>query len=334
MTFDLLTLIPHLFVFSLLLSILTYKSFAKTRKAFKLAKVGHKDQCFPFHIRKNYTFFSIYDLQYCQQLLNRNKSDAPSLSLFQKYIYKWDPEFKFTSQMISIHLICVLSLFYTFFRFNLYPVAGHLVFTGMTFNLTADGNNGTQYSQFYVSPVYLANYILASCLSFVLCLLQILLGLRNVKRQLKRLYKGELKMESDPELFEAEPHNILENFIKFSGFTVSYLIWGFILITATVAIIMDLAYFFIINYLTLNAVLSAFFWVLAILPAVVCKAALDYCLVKFVFLQKAPKVALDNARLFNAYIYFTFFVDCIIGAFSAVRRILQSAVATLVFMPR
>ena len=292
-----------------------------------------------------------------------NKSDKIKnrlKSLFKKYIYDWKDTFRFTSRFINTHIVAFLALYHIFllFLFNIILII-LLVTKNLSFidfdnlkNLTfADvlcyfGDDFCIPDLKYPLPipktvikfapeflpsfraVLLAPYFVA----LIICVIQLLFGIRDAKKHLIQIYKG--KCLYLPPIKKLKNSSIASSSFHFGGYLTGYLIWGFFIQYICLLII---GIIIIILRLTIGD--EIFYKILLKLVPVICalffKQLVNFVTSRFIFIRRDTKIlAIDNFRVFNVFLYFNFFFDCFLGAISAVIRILISVIASIIMMPR
>lgn len=261
------------------------------------------------------------------------------MGFFQDFIYKWDENFRYSSRIISTHIVAYITLYYFFLTWLYYGIQyiNSLVnkistkfFDLILFFDVADAD--INLPSMLIKPGYIAAFIVPTVLSFIICIIQVFFGLRNIKTSLLKMYKGDY--DGVPLKVDLSHLSISSGNIHFSGFLVGYLIWGFLFIFA---FLFAIAVLFVLmdQIITGQQVLDAFLFILPFLLIFIIKFIGNLIFSRFVFLQEYGKLlALNNSRLYIFYLYFVFFFDCFFGVVSAIIRIIKSLIASIFFMPR
>lgn len=102
--FDVINLLPSFYLHAHILVILIYKLSIYFNNNHTKDKLMNEDL----------RFYSKSDIKYCIQLLkNKTKNNGSCKeSFFNRYIYKWNDNFKFSSRVINAHVVAFLALFY------------------------------------------------------------------------------------------------------------------------------------------------------------------------------------------------------------------------------
>ncbi|CAL1530292.1 unnamed protein product [Lymnaea stagnalis] len=183
--------------------------------------------------------------------------------------------------------------------------------------------------------VFYYSLIVAISLACVLSFLTILHMVSSFRTNLFALYKGDFSGIPPPITQGAV--SLCVGCIKFAGFQVGYILWGYML-----SLIVFLVVAFILgSIITLlsNAVVD---WlvnkVLQIWPGVLIGIAiliLQKLLARYVFLQgDGAHLRLDNRRLFFIFTYFMFFYNIFLGLVSCLLRIIKAIVVGTLFLCR
>lgn len=359
--FTLLKSLPHFACLSYVASKLSIKCIKIT---FKKYSKQNKN--------KNSRFYSYYDIKYCMELIkpktkltiNKNiclntnyqthktsifKSKNHFLAIksffknfISKNIYEWHENFRFTSRLINMHIAAYLLLYNIFFNWLYFLIIGFEFAINGGFDFEIMGllailsnrnqtfNNNTSLQ--LIKPVYIIALIVPSVISFIICLIQLFLGLKSIKSKLLKLYKGNFEDVALKKFMKN--YEIANSNTHLSGFLIGYLAWGYIFIFS---IIFLLALFIIIidQYVKAEAILTVFMKILPFLLVFLITILMDYIFSRFIFLQNNAKVlALNNYKSYAVYLYLTFFLDCFFGFLSALLRILKSLTASIFYMPR
>ena len=289
----------------------------------------------------NRLYFSIYDLEYCRELVNRSAADdmAPKKKpFFRRFVYDWNPNFRFSSRVINIHLTALIALYYFFLTFldsGLSVLIPQLNFNtsdfGSFFPLLELLQIDIQFPTLQIFEEFIVGFTIPAIASFLICVIQALLGLKSIQMNLLYLYKGDgfgIARKAD-----ITPHKVSIANLQFAGFTTAYLIWGFMFIFIATFLI---SFIIIIlkQLVTGNDIKSFILFLVPFILVFIVKFVINLVMGRFVFLQKSPGIALDNYALYSVYVYVSFYLDCFVGIISAFVRVIKSLIGTIIFMPR
>jgi hypothetical protein len=180
---------------------LTFKSIYK----FIQYKNGVKNT---FSLDKDEKFFSYYDLKYSLSFYGKNKiivnEKPPGLAkkLFKKFVYDWNPYFRFSSRMINVHLIAFIALYYAFLTLLFKGIVSYFSITGKVSDLFAKfmsplqalDDSGIQFMPILIKQDYMAAFIVPVILAFLICLFQFFYGLRGIQQGLLKMYRGYFEL--------------------------------------------------------------------------------------------------------------------------------------------
>ena len=250
-------------------------------------------------------------------------------NLFKKYIYDKEDMFRFTSRFVNMHVVALLTLYHLSLLLLFLIVAISDKFDNLESilkNLNIDIP-----LNFQLIPSLISVLIVPYVASLFICLIQILIGLRETKKHLLELYKG--KCVYLPPIKTLSNSEIASSSFHFGGYLTGYLVWGFFI---QYVIIVIIGIFFIILRILVKDIFSKL--LLIIIPplcALIFRQFIEFFASEIIFLKRRTRIlALNNFRAFNVFLYFNFFFDCFIGIVSAVMRLLIAFVAAIFMMPR
>jgi hypothetical protein len=358
--------IPHFFFLSLVTVTLFYRSI---ESIISLARESTKLKLL---VNEDFLFFSKYDIIHTYNLLNTKpessddedesaddaaktgccqKNDKKKLSFkekivnkFEKYVYKWDSDFKFSSRVVSAHLVSVITLYYFFLEWIFDGIYHIKTLTGKTANLldiVADlvlgmfvhFDTGISWGLLVIDDIQhhlIAGFVLAALAAYVICNIQCFLGLRSIKYDLMKFYRGDhgdiLKLEKSSKIVKGDSH--------FTGFLVGFLINGFVVIFAFIFILIVIG-FYLVEHTSFTLISAFLLKLMPVFTILVAKQVSDLITSNFFFLQNNGKyLALRNAKCYSLYVYATFFFDCFVGTIDAVVRLFIGLLGSVFFMPR
>jgi hypothetical protein len=272
-----------------------------------------------------------------KQVKSKSFSRLKLRKLFRKYIYKWRDEFRFSSRIINAHVVAVLALYYFMFDWLFY---GFVLIRALIGTAT-DSLYGLlmvfdqvdieiPFKPILIQESYVIGFIVSSIVSFIICMIQVFLGIRNIQRDLIMLYKGRnyalTKKLSNTSI--ATGHN------HFAGFLVGFIINGFLFIFIFFFFICLIIYY-CTQYVSIDLVGQFVLKLVPVFVVLIIKILFNFFFSKFVFLQERGRhLAVDNYRAYSIFLYIMFYFDCFVGAINAFVRMLVGLLASIFFMPR
>ena len=292
-------------------------------------------------------------------LVNDSEPEVePKKSFFQKHIYEWNDNFKFTSRFINSHVVAFLALFH-FSMYLLYKLVYFALFLKRNPNYIDLGYLSTfsmgdvtcafgetycltdfkwplpipnTYHDHSFVPSTDALLIVPFFLALVICTIQLIIGIRNTKKNLLEIYKGTC--ESLPPRNSLTNKKIAGKSFNYGGYLTGYLIWGFVIQYFSIFL---LGLLIILLRLSQGAdfFLHAFYKIL-VFGVIIVFEKIVYLITTRIFLKKGTKVlALDNYRAFNIFLFFIFFFNCfVLGIIIAIIRLIKGGIAAVLWMPR
>lgn len=146
-----------------------------------------------------------------------------------------------------------------------------------------------------------------SLVSFLVCVIQVLLSIRDTKTHLIQIYKGNC--DYVPKRKDLKRGEIAESSLHYGAYNVGYLVYGYIIIyifLLLLGLLASLIYLF-------NGAIIIKDILLYILPYLIVLVIIKFISItasSFLFVHSnSNTLAIDNFRLFNVYIYFNFFFE-------------------------
>ncbi len=179
--------------------------------------------------------------------------------------------------------------------------------------------------------------IISTIVTSIICLIQLILSMKQFKLHLTSLYKGTSNKYLSPKSFYSNK-KIATNSFNYAGYAVTYTCWGYVILLILLTFfsfqVATLIYFGSSNVaLFVLVILIPFALSILIIKLInrfICSLAAKFC-----FLQKRSKVlALKNLKLYSLFIYFKFFYDCFAGLAFCMIRMIISIILSIVFLPR
>ncbi|XP_002731071.2 stimulated by retinoic acid gene 6 protein-like [Saccoglossus kowalevskii] len=179
-------------------------------------------------------------------------------------------------------------------------------------------------------------YFVGLSTSFGMSLVIIFLIFVNYRENVLNLYKG--RSNFIPEIESISNDSKVVSCVRYAGFQVGYLIWGFIVQAILFGLLsLGLAYLVFIPLIDGYGKFILDF-AMSIWPAIVIGFALTILqrlLARFVFLQDNGRTfALNNRRLFHNFSYLMFFFNMFLGLFSCLMRIVKAIILGTALLSR
>jgi hypothetical protein len=253
----------------------------------------------------------------CQKKYSHNK-----FRILLNYVTKhfgWfkDESFRFSTRMVCTYTVCFTVLYY---------LTCFVIFYG-----------GIFVDMIYLPPIYKQSIITSTIFTSIICLIQLILSMKQFKIHLKSLYKGTSNNYLSPKSFYSNK-KIATNSFNYAGYAVTYTCWGYIILLILLTFfsfqIATLIYFGSGNIALFVLVILIPFTIsvliIKLINRFICSLAAKFC-----FLQKRSRVlALKNLKLYSLFIYFKFFYDCFAGLAFCMIRMIISIILSIVFLPR
>ncbi|XP_041355124.1 receptor for retinol uptake stra6-like [Gigantopelta aegis] len=256
----------------------------------------------------------------------------------KKTLYHWDKDFRYPSRfssimIVGIFLLYVLSFEFMTYVFRIFVLLDTLYETEIE-KLGLDlGAGGSIYAD-SMHAIKISMFLSLS-LACAIGLLMIVYMLSSYRANLKALFRGDHSVIPGIDARSNAAHMV--GFIRYAGYQVGYIVWGFI-IQSVIFLILTLA-ISTVSILSRYGMRDWFVKKISDLwPALLLTILLNIfqiLLSKFFFLQdKGQRLRLDNRRLLYTFTYFMFFFNVFLGLVSCLLRILKSIVVGALFMSR
>ncbi|CAF1500535.1 unnamed protein product [Rotaria sordida] len=288
------------------------------------------------------------EMLYVQNLFRSTNQRSHTKNLFgrliPKKIYEWRDDFLYSSRVLCVYssiflllyfvaiqacvrVIPYLSLVQTFLQRVFDGVTGLIAAFSTNDNTEVNGNT----SNFPV-PSLVRPYIIALFLTLIIIIIQLLVFLVNIRRNLLQTYRGD-----DSEIPRRQRLHYIScssGNIHFAGYFIGYLIWGFILI-ALLSTIISISIEAFITYGSVRIIEKILKYIIPVVLPILLKQYINILLAQYVFLQHYGEVlALNNRRILMIFIYFNFFLDAFLGFVSSIFRLIQSLIGGILYMCR
>ncbi|XP_025079803.1 LOW QUALITY PROTEIN: receptor for retinol uptake stra6-like [Pomacea canaliculata] len=175
----------------------------------------------------------------------------------------------------------------------------------------------------------------AIALATFFSILNVLHALTSYRNNLLALYKGD--HSNIPPAEAGGNVSYCVNSIKYGGFQVGYIVWGFIIQFAVLTLICFLLAIVVLllegGYYQWILDLLLIFWPVILVTVII--MVTQNLLARFVFLQgRGIYLALDNRFCFFIFTYFMFFYNIFLGLISCLLRIVKAIVLGIIFLGR
>ncbi|BFZ06158.1 hypothetical protein BsWGS_09197 [Bradybaena similaris] len=178
---------------------------------------------------------------------------------------------------------------------------------------------------YHVTYAIKVSSILSITISAVVSLLSILHMMTSFRKNLFDLYRGDFK--NIPPASESSAPSLCVGSMKFAGFQVAYIFWGYIIVFL-VLLIVCLVLAAVIGLLIIGVSDWLVEKVLQIWPGFLIGLAMyivQMIVAKVFFLQGSGKhLRLNNRRAYFVFVYFMFFFNIFVGLVSCLLRILKA----------
>lgn len=282
-------------------------------------------------------WMTFYKYKYVLSLLQPVPKEHRSPSSFKERlkgkVYKWKPEFKYSTRVICTYFISFVGTYEILILFFIVGGSLYRIRENIPENDLVDVSDVREWLligtvSVFVSVGFTGIYIIALVANM----------LSWYRGHLLRLQRGE-KNFLPIEIFNRKPSAITTATLKYSGYQVAYICWG-----ATICVLTLTVVGFVIGQQIIlpmvKGSLDSFVWTKLsnLWPAVLISLAffaIQLILAKYAFLiDKDATLALDNRRLFHVATFFLFFFNIFLGVISCLKRIIIGAVLGVMFLGR
>ena len=252
------------------------------------------------------------------------------------FIYEWRDDFRFSSRILCLYASVFFILYYLTVQTCVLTIPileeSQGSFQSLIDSLTSAFTAATDKTKQFPLPNMKNAFVCAIMTALVLTVIQVLVLLANLRRNLFQLYRGD-----DSEIPKRDPSRYMNyatgNF-HFAGFFIGYLVWGYILVLFFTYIL----YVCIDSYITFGSVHTLDKILKSIIPVLLLiffKQYLNKLLARYVFLHAYGNIlAVNNRRALMIFLYFNFFLDAFLGLISSVLRIIKSILGGFFYMCR
>jgi hypothetical protein len=262
-----------------------------------------------------------------------------------KFIYVWRDDFRFSTRIVCVYSSLSLLLYYLTIQ-AIVRVLPLLSALQQTLQLLVDAisviffplptadtdqaiNSQTSNLPF---PKLVRPYIFAVVITLIVIVIQLCVLLVNIRRNILQAFRG-----NDSEIPRRNRSNYVSNSsgnIHFAGYFIGYLIWGFIIIAFSVALLCFSIEAFI-TYGSVRLIEKILKLIIPSLLFVLFKKYLNQLLAQYVFIQHQGEVlSINNRRVLMIFIFFNFFLDAFLGFVSSIVRLIKSFIGGAIYMCR
>ena len=330
------------FVILLISLILTLNTLILTLKKFSILSPYLKNWTFLNQICEN-EFEN--ELNYTKNLfrLKHNVQVSFLRNLFERYVYKNCKHYRFSKQHLgTIIIICMLFVVKTTIIIKASKNLNEILIQIFEFfilklsSILSETDFIKNKQQKFIENLYKANETLfnfmfniiytSALLTFVLCLTQVLLGLKSYQEKILNAYKGLYIAIPSPN--EISNVKIISSSLHFCSYSIGYAIWGY------VSSFLIISIFYTVFRLIISdsriQIISASLLLPLITILIFKRMLIWYTTVFFL----AGKNGLKNKKFYLLLNHFNFFFDCFLMSFVCFMRIIWSCLAAILFMTR
>ena len=245
------------------------------------------------------------------------------------WMYEWRSDFRYSSRVLSVYSSIFLFLYFILIQgcvqllpyMDLLQVKLHELFERFGGILST-----------HSIPLFVRPFLLAIVMGSIIVIIQLLLLLMSIRRNLFQVYRGE-DSEIPRRDRSAYVNYAIGNF-HFAGYLIGYVLWGFILIVFFIFILLVIIDALItFHAIRITELILKYF--IPLLLFVYFKKYLNKCLARFAFLQDDGNVlAVNNRRSLMIFLYFNFFLDTFLGFLSSILRLVESMIGGIIYMCR
>ena len=304
-----------------------------------------REQRIFFHISHSDSIEMIYVRNLFRPVDQRASSQVIWARLIPRKIYQWRDDFRFSTRILCIYSSVFLLLYFVAFQAHARGIAEldlirqklqALFDTIAILFFPLPGQSSRPgvicYPSSFTVPPVLGPYLFAIYFSLFLIVIQLMVLLVNIRRNLFQAFRGDFT--EIPRRKPEEYIRLSDGNIHFAGFFIGYLIWGLILTSALICSIATciVALIHSKNIRLFEMLVRA---VVPIILFILCKQSINRLLAQYLFLQDYGQTfSLNNRRLLMVFIYFNFFFDAFLGFAAAVLRLINAAIAAILYMCR
>jgi hypothetical protein len=308
-TMDLLVDVKQSEVVKTKLSFVYTKKYTLEQKKFNTSHIKcHNDKELSFEDNYVRSLFSSHRVA-------RLGDDSCCMRLFNGF---YDKNFRFSTRIVCTFTVCFTLLYY---------LTCFLLFYGFIF-----------VDLIYLPPIYKYSIVATTTLTSLICAVQLILSMRQIKIHLQSLYKGTSdKYIKSKDYFSNK--KIATSSFNYAGYTVTYTCWGYIImfvvftfISFQIATLIAFGGGCTLGLLALVILLP---FAVSFLVARLFNRFIGSLAAKYFFMQRKSKVlALKNLKTYSLFLYFKFFYDCFTGIAFCLLRMLSSLLMGILFMSR
>ncbi|EDV27002.1 uncharacterized protein TRIADDRAFT_54488 [Trichoplax adhaerens] len=282
------------------------------------------------------------------------------LQIFEKKFYifgisasssSWLMKFKYPTRILATFLVAQIAVYkiafvYGFVGFESFRILKGVFYVGEYLKL-ANVHNPKQNASLSEThrlftlitqgiAVLQVSWTVATISSCLLILFYSLHMISCIRKHLLRLYCGSTSFLPQKKF---SPTLTMAHSLRYSGYQIGYILWGFIISQVFLFVIAVLVAYFIVLPIMGEIPPVLLNFLVSIWPSIAFSAAayfIQYLLSRYCLLKNRGKdgLVVDNRRLLSNAAYFLFFYNIILGLFSALFRLLESLVLGVLFISR
>lgn len=298
--------------------------------------------------QEGYMFKHVQSLVKHVPLSSTAKVDENAKPGLKDKIYKWKPEFQYSTRVIAAFMVSGIILYlltlyllyicWYYIDFVLGAFAKTETFESYVKSIFPNDRNIVEtvrtYLRIWTVCFYVA--IIFSTIKTVLVFLNMLAWYRG---HIMRLRRGDRSwLPSSIRTLNASPSSLVAASMKYAGFQVAYASWGYIMFAILIWIILSIVVsmlFYPLFHGQSSPLLRLLynFWPGLLISLVV--AYSQRLAAMFIFLQQRGKIiSIDNRNAFHVTSYFLFFFNIFLGLISCLLRIFKGMVVGVLFLER
>ncbi|KAK6195508.1 hypothetical protein SNE40_000922 [Patella caerulea] len=271
------------------------------------------------------------------------------IDLWHRLVYQTDAAFNYSSRFLSVMLlgVCLIYMLTLELSVSVSLILDFGIKSMQDFRdvvVLGANNADTEEGEAAIEIIEFANramksikscFIVSMFLTACLNLLVILHMMSSYRTNLRALHKGDYT--HIPSRTRRTNPDLLVGSIRYAGYQVAYIAWGFI-IQFTIIFLIGFSLTCLVIFLD-----SGFNdWILSVIKAVwpillsaILISILQTQLAKFAFLQgRGKELAFENRRLLFSFTYFMYFYNIFLGLISCLLRIIKAIVIGALLLSR
>ncbi|XP_024120456.1 stimulated by retinoic acid gene 6 protein-like isoform X2 [Oryzias melastigma] len=283
-------------------------------------------------VKDSETLVVTHQVQHVKRLLSRRGEQSKPLGWFQRWVYEWDPFFKFPTRIIGT-VISIIGLYRLTFE--------DFFWSRPFFTLLSSLYDGPTYVEFIeVAKISWFTATILTCFTSCGYILHILACYRKHLRRFRTGLKSFLPLK----LQQPEAAVCVASIARYSGCQIAFTLWGYVIVHVVLYVFaVFVAYALVIPIKNGEGLPLLQQWGAAILSVglVMALKTAQTVFVQTFFLQdkisptdKQKPLALDNRKGFSCFSYFFFIYNVAVGLTTCILRLVMSMVIGTVLVSR